>query len=108
MKPYPFELLNHFTVPCTYVLLLMETWMFLLYGGRTTQIDAIYNNLRGVYQNEPFSQESIRIICCKKTTIIADKIDSCGLAGSLFRPIYMRFLPQLLANTGFAYICFTK
>src|SRR5580658_11200360 len=29
MKPYPFELLNHFTVPCTYVLLLMETWMFL-------------------------------------------------------------------------------
>jgi hypothetical protein len=30
MNPYPFELLNHFTVPCTYVLLLMETWMFLL------------------------------------------------------------------------------
>jgi hypothetical protein len=21
MKPYPFELLNHFTVPCTYMLL---------------------------------------------------------------------------------------
>jgi len=29
MKPYPFELLNHLTVPCTYMLLLMETWMFL-------------------------------------------------------------------------------
>jgi hypothetical protein len=29
MKPYPFELLNHFTVPCTDVLLLMETWTFL-------------------------------------------------------------------------------
>src|SRR5580704_8277589 len=29
MKPYPFELLNHLTVPRTYLLLLMETWMFL-------------------------------------------------------------------------------
>ena len=34
MKPYPFELLNHFTVPCTYVLLLMETWMFLSAANR--------------------------------------------------------------------------
>jgi len=32
MKPYPFELLNHFTVPCTYALLLVETWMFLVAG----------------------------------------------------------------------------
>jgi hypothetical protein len=64
MKPYPFELLNHLTVPCTYFLLLTETWMFLLADKIGTNAAASCNKLRGVYQNEAFSQENIRISLC--------------------------------------------
>lgn len=56
MKPYPFELLNHFTVPCTYVLLLTETWKFLLASLIGTFAVAIFYKLRGVYQKDAFSQ----------------------------------------------------
>ena len=71
MKPYPFELLNHLTVPCTYFLLLVETWMFLVADKIETNAAAPCNKLRGVYQNEAFSQESIHFPCFTKSTIIS-------------------------------------
>jgi hypothetical protein len=70
MKPYPFELLNHLTVPCTYVLLLMETWMFLSADEFGTKAPASCNKLRGVYQNEAFSQERFLFPCLAKCAII--------------------------------------
>jgi hypothetical protein len=56
MNPYPFELLNHFTVPCTYVLLLTETWMHLSGELRRDARIRQLCNLRGVYQKPMFSQ----------------------------------------------------
>src|SRR5215510_14184541 len=54
MKPYPLELLNHFTVPCTAIALLKTRGI-----GRTIEEHAegaANCETRGVYQNETLSQ----------------------------------------------------
>jgi hypothetical protein len=49
MNPYPFELLNHFTVPCTSCLLWQVTNCFYSWGGSETN-RRHEHELRGVYQ----------------------------------------------------------
>ena len=57
MNPYPFELVNHFTVPCTSCLLWQVTSSFYSWGGSETN-RRHEHELRGVYQNGFPSQYS--------------------------------------------------
>src|SRR5580693_6012434 len=85
MNPYPFELLNHFTVPCTYKLLLVETRMFLL-ASELGRLHPALTNCAECTRKKFSVKRAFTFLAIKKATILRIKSihfeTSCLSSGS--------------------------
>jgi hypothetical protein len=87
----------------------METWMFLMADKIGTDAAASCNKLRGVYQNEAFSQENIRVSRVRKyMNIRLQKRFKFKERGFFQAETHIAPVLQLQANTGFACSRFTS